>query len=510
MTKYHEILRQNSLGLSQQKIADSCGVSKKTVNKVLKKATELNIKWEFVSKKTDSELEQILFPKVEKEPESDRRMPDFEYIRKELLRNGVTKKLLWNEYLNDCSQNNQQALMYSQFCYYIQQNEEQRRATMHINRKPGEQSEVDWAGDPAYITEPYTGKKTPVRVFVGALTYSGYAYVEAFPDEKTKSWITAHIHMFEYFGGVTKILIPDNCRTAVNHNGSWYTSELNRTYREMAEHYGTAVIPARVRTPKDKPKAEGTVGNISTFILAAIRNEQFFTIRELNEVIFKKLEEFNSREFQKKDGSRKSVFLEEEKDLLLPLPGSRYELAEWKEATVQFNYHISVERMLYSVPYQYLHKRVSVRLTMTTVEIFYEQVRIASHVRLYGRPNQYSTVKEHMPKEHQLYTEWDGDRLRSWAQKKGDSVKIVIDALLKSYKVEQQAYRSCMGILKLADKYSDEALEIACRTALSISSSPSLKTVKNIIISQAEETGFQPTQENKAAITRGADYYGRR
>ena len=510
MTKYHEILRQNSLGLSQQKIADSCGVSKKTVNKVLKKVIELNIKWESVSKKTDAELEQILFPKAAKEPESDRRMPDFEYIRKELLRDGVTKKLLWNEYLKDCAQNNQQALMYSQFCYYIQQNEEQRRATMHINRKPGEQTEVDWAGDPAYITEPYTGKKTPVRVFVGALTYSGYAYVEAFPDEKTKSWITAHIHMFEYFGGVTKILIPDNCRTAVNHNGSWYTSEINRTYREMSEHYGTAVIPARVRTPKDKPKAEGTVGNISTFILAAIRNEQFFTIRELNEVIFKKLEEFNSREFQKKDGSRKSVFLEEEKDLLLPLPGSRYELAEWKDATVQFNYHISVERMLYSVPYQYLHKRVSVRLTMTTVEIFYEQVRIASHVRLYGRPNQYSTVKEHMPREHQLYTEWDGDRLRSWAQKKGDSVKIVIDALLKSYKVEQQAYRSCMGVLKLADKYSDEALESACRTALSISSSPSLKTVKNIIISQAEETGLQPSQENKAAITRGADYYGRR
>ena len=186
MTKYHEILRQNSLGLSQQKIAVSCGVSKKTVNKVLKKVIELNIKWESVSKKTDAELEQILFPKEEKELESDRRMPDFEYIRKELLRNGVTKKLLWNEYLKDCAQNNQQALMYSQFCYYIQQNEEQRRATMHINRKPGEQAEVDWAGDPAYITEPYTSKKTPVRVFVGTLTYSGYTYVEAFPDEKTK------------------------------------------------------------------------------------------------------------------------------------------------------------------------------------------------------------------------------------------------------------------------------------------------------------------------------------
>jgi transposase len=511
MTKYREILREKSLGLSQQKIADGCKVSKKTVNKVLKRATELGISWPLSENRTDQSLEELLFPKKKEQPEIAGRLPDYDYVHKELLRNGVTKKLLWTEYLNDCAQNNQKAFMYSQFCYYIQQDEEQRRATMHLNHKPGEQLEVDWTGDPAYITERYSEKQLPVCIFVGVLSFSGYAYVEAFLNEKTKAWITAHIHMYEYFGGVTRILIPDNCRTAVNHNGGWYSHELNKTYHEMAEHYGTAVIPARVRTPKDKPKAEGTVGNISTWIIAALRNEQFFSLSELNKVIFEKLEEYNARNFQKKEGSRKSLFLTEEKPVLLPLPTTRYETAEWKTATVQFNYHISLDRMLYSVPFQYIHKKVDVRITFSTVEIFFEQKRIASHVRLYGRSNQYSTQKEHMPKDHQFYLEWDGERFRSWASKTGTDTYKVVDALLRSYRVEQQAYRSCMGLLKLADKYSSTVLENACSTALEFSVTPSFKSIQNIILTRqktpAPEENSEPSSQS--AITRGADYYRR-
>ena len=244
------------------------------------------------------------------------------------------------------------------------------------------------------------------------MTYSQYAYVEAFLDMKQKSWINAHVHMYEYFGGVARILVPDNCKTAVVHNGGFKDQQINETYQEMAEHYGTAIIPARVRAPKDKPNAEGTVGNISTWITAALRNEQFFSLAELNRAIRDKLELFNQRLFQKKEGSRRSLFLGEEKPLLAPLPATRFELSDWKTATVQFNYHISVDGMLYSVPYEYIKKKVDVKVTDTTIEIFYNHNRIASHRRLKGRSGQYSTITEHMPEDHQKYLEWNGDRFR--------------------------------------------------------------------------------------------------
>lgn len=200
------------------------------------------------------------------------------------------------------------------------------------------------------------------------MTYSQYAYVEAFLDMKQKSWINAHVHMYEYFGGVARILVPDNCKTAVVHNGGFKDQQVNETYQEMAEYYGTAIIPARVRAPKDKPNAEGTVGNISTWITAALRNEQFFSLAELNLAIRDKLELFNQRLFQKKEGSRRSLFLGEEKPLLAPLPATRFELSDWKAATVQFNYHISVDGMLYSVSYEYIKKKVDVKVTNTTIK----------------------------------------------------------------------------------------------------------------------------------------------
>ena len=339
MTKYREILRLKSLNLSQQNIAHSCNVSKKTVNRVLKRAEELGISWPLDENDTDAVLAEKFFPSA-KQTTSTKRMPDYDYIRKELLRNGVTKKLLWTEYMEDCRANGDEPLMYSQFCYHIQQDEQKRRATMHINRKPGEQVEVDWAGDPATIIDPDTGEIIKAYIFVGVMTYSQYTYVEAFLDMKQKSWINAHVHMYEFFGGVARILVPDNCKTAVVHNGGWKDQQINETYQELAEHYGTAIIPARVRTPKDKPNAEGTVGNISTWITAALRNEQFFSLAELNRAIREKLELFNQKLFQKKEGSRLSLFLEDEKPLLAPLPASRFELSDWKTATVQFNYHV--------------------------------------------------------------------------------------------------------------------------------------------------------------------------
>ena len=238
--------------------------------------------------------------------------------------------------------------MYSQFCYYIQQDEQQRCATMHIARKPGEQIEVDWAGDPAYIVDPDTGETIKAHIFVGVQSYSQYPYVEAFVSEQQAPWINAHIHMFEYFGGVSKILVPDNCKTVVIRNGDWNDPQVNAVYWEMAEYYNCAVIPARVRSPKDKPNAEGTVGVISTWILASLRNEQFFSLAELNAAIRQKLHVFSRKPFQKKESTRYDIYVNEELPVLTPLPKNRYELAEWKQATVQFNYHISADGMIRS------------------------------------------------------------------------------------------------------------------------------------------------------------------
>ena len=512
MTNYREILRLASLGLSQQNIADSSGVSKKTVNRVLKRARELDIFWPLEPDETDAVLADKLFPSTLKQVSSTKRMPDFDYIRKELLRNGVNKKLLWTEYLEECRQSGDEPLMYSQFCFYIQKDEEKRRATMHIDRKPGEQIEVDWAGDPAQITDPDTGEIIPAFLFVGVLTYSQYPYVEAFTDERQHAWITAHVHMYEYFGGVSRILVPDNTKTAVVHNNDWYDQKLNTIYHEMAEHYNTAIIPARVRAPKDKPNAEGTVGVISTWITAALRNEQFFSLAELNRAIRKKLEEFVNRPFQKKEGTRYAIFRDEELPLLAKLPATPYELAEWKQATVQFNYHISVAGMLYSVPYEFIKRKVDVRVTDTVIEIFYNHDRIASHRRLYGRKGQYSTVTEHMPEDHQAYLEWNGDRFRKWAERIGESTFKVVDAILTSQRIEQQSYRSCMGLLRLADKYSATRLEAACQKALSYTASPSYKSIRNILAAGQEKNDTEPqnaSTQNRHAITRGADYYRR-
>ena len=510
MTKYREILRLNALGLSQRNIANSCSVSKTTVNRVLKRAAELNLQWPVVESKTESILSEILFS-TSKKNTSDKRQPNYAYIRGELLKNGVSKKLLWAEYMEECRLSGERPLMYSQFCRYLQEDEQKRRATMHISRKPGEQVEVDWAGDPAKIIDPDTGEVIDAYIFVGVMTYSQYAYVEAFINEKQRAWITAHVHMYNYFGGVAKILVPDNCKTAVVHTKDWYTPKLNATYHEMAEHYGTAIIPARVRKPKDKANVEGTVGNISTWITAALRNEQFFTLVELNAAIHEKLEIFNSKDFQKKEGSRWSLFHYEELPFLSPLPTTSYELADWKQATVQFNYHISLDGMLYSVPYEYIKRKVDVRVTDRIIEIFYNHNRIASHKRLYGRKGQYSTILEHMPPDHQKYLEWNSDRFRKWAERIGTHTHKVISAILTSSRVEQQTYKSCMGLLRLAERHSEESLEVACEKALSYTASPSYKSIKNILATGTlDKPKPKPDQlpKNKFGVTRGSNYYG--
>ena len=515
MTKYREILRLHSQGISQRSIALSCECSRNTVAKIIARAKELNIAWPLSSETTDGELERKFFPNSYQYSGTPRRQPDLEYIHKELAHKGVTLRLLWSEYCEACRLSNELPLMYSQFCYHYQKFAERNRATMHIPRKPGQQIEVDWAGQTAAVIDRDTGEIIPAYIFVGVLSYSQYAYVEAFLSQNQESWISAHTNMYQYFGGVARILIPDNLKTGVERV-NWYTPVINKTYHEMAEHYDTAIIPARPRKPKDKPAVEGTVGTISTWITAALRKQKFFTLQELNKAIREKLVVFNDKPFQKKEGSRASIFLAEEKPLLLPLPPSPYELATWKQATVQFNYHISIDKMHYSCPNEYIKHKVDVKVTRNVIEVFYHNHRICSHPRLYGRIGQYNTIPEHMPESHQDYVQWTAERFLSWAEKIGPNTLITVKSILSSHKVEQQGYRSCMALLKLADKYSVQRLEAGCKKALFYTPHPSLKSVKTILSTGQdkvanEQAVKQPNDESvNHGFTRGADYYGRK
>lgn len=511
MTEYREILRLYSQGISQRAIAESLSCSRNTVAKVLQRARELSIVWPLTAETTDDVLDKLFYP--DSATPTDRRLPDNEYIHKEMAKKGVSLKLLWSEYCEDCKANRELPLMYSQFCYYYQQYSQKTRATMHIPRKPGEQIEVDWAGQTMTVVDRISGEVYKAYLFVGVLSYSQYAYVEAFLSQNLESWITAHVNMFSFFGGATTKLVPDNLKTGVEKT-SWYDPEINKTYHEMSEYYDTAVIPARVRRPKDKPSAESTVGIASTWIIAALRKRKYFTLEELNQDIREKLDELNTTPFQKKKGCRQSVFLEEEKPFLLQLPSTSYELATWKIASVQLNYHISVDKMHYSVPYEYIKRKVDVRMTRNIIEVFFNNHRIASHRRLYGRPGQYSTVEAHMPEDHQKYVQWNSDRFIKWAEKVGPNTSVVIKAILGSHKVEQQGYRSCLGLLKLADKYSVNRLEDASKKALSYTPSPSFKSVKAILSSgqdKVKEENSSPDQQPSAqyGFTRGAEYYGR-
>ena len=509
MTDYREILRLYSLGFSKQSIAESCNCARNTVRSVLENAQAHGITWQGSKTPSNEVLRKQLFPGSST---VQYRMPDYEQIHKEMQKSGVTLSLLWVEYCEQCRAAGEIPYQSTQFNKYYADYVHKTKATMHLNHKPGETMQVDWAGDTLGIIDTSTGELMPAYLFVTVLPYSGYAYAEAFLDEKQEAWINAHVNAYRYFGGVTRILVPDNLKTGVIKNTKDDTV-LNRSYREMAEHYGTAVIPARPRMPKDKAFVEGSVGVVSTWIIAALRNRQFFSLTELNEAVDEKLYEFNHKPFQKKEGNR-AVAFEEEKPFLLPLPAVPFELAMWKVATVQYNYHISVDKQNYSVPYEYIKQKVDVRLTSHTVEIFFEGNRIASHPRLHGRPNQYSTLETHMPPEHQKYLQWNGERFLHWAEQIGDNTATVVRCFLTMYAVEQQGYKACMALLKLTDKYPPERLENACRKALSYTPQPSYKSIQSILKSGQDKLLLEepePTTKKASqySFTRGAEYYRR-
>jgi transposase len=503
MTNYREILRLSSLGINHKQIAESIDISRQTVVTVLQRAAVADLGWQTAQSLSDRELAAQLFPQGGNKPAY--KMPDYDYIHRELAKPGVTQQLLWFEYCDKCRAAEEIPYGLTQFKTHYREHVAKTKATMHISRKPGELMEVDWAGQTACIVDNETGEAIEAYLFVATLPYSGYSYAEVFWNREQEAWIAAHVKAFNYFGGVARILVPDNLKTGVIKNTKTELV-LNRTYQEMAEHYGIAIIPTRVRAPKDKASVEGAVGIVSTFILAAIRNQKFFSLRELNEVIMERIHALNHKPFQKKDGNRAQLF-SEERVSLLPLPRNAFEMALWKTAKVSFNYHIEVDSRYYSVPYEYIKRQVDVRVTRNVVEVFYENARICSHIRTYTG-NKYNTEEAHMPPNHQAYTQWNGERFRNWAAKIGPQTTRVMESILTGYKVEQQGYRACMALLKLSNTYAPQRLEAACDKALFYTPRPSYKIVQSILKSSQDiSEPTSPSEPSKHGFTRGADYY---
>jgi transposase len=507
MTAYREILRLASLGINHAQISRSTGHSRQTVVSTLKKAERNGIRYADIANLSDKDLTRLF---TDSTARINYKMPDYDYIHKELGKSGVTLGLLWMEYCEECRANGELPYQSTQFGKYYADYVKKTNATMHINRKPGEAMEVDWVGDTISVRNVNTGGDIVAYVFVAALSYSGYAYVEAFFSMDMECWIKAHVNAYEHFGGVTRLLVPDNLKAGVLKNTRSETL-INKNYQNLAEHYGTVVLPARVKAPRDKPKAEGTVGIIETWIMAALRNGQFFSLPELNEAIKIKLDEFNNRPFQKLEGSRQTKFLEE-KPFLLPLPRHPFELSTWKVATVQKDYHVACQNQYYSVPYEYIGKKVDLRITKNIIEVFYESLRICSHQRTDGFQGKYNTIEMHMPPAHQKYLEWNGDRFRRWAEKIGPATESVIEYFLGSVKVEQQSYKTCNALLHLSDKYTAERLELACGRVLCLTVRPSFKAVQTVLKSGMDKVSREEKPaEDKAmqyGFLRGAAYYG--
>ena len=511
MTNYREILRLHSLGINHSQIAASVKCSRQTVISLLQRAKQKGITYEDAGNMSDRELisaiNDVGIERIEY------RMPDYEYVHKELGKSGVTLSLLWVEYCDECRKLGQIPYQSTQFYKYYGDFVRKTGAKMHIERKPGESMEVDWAGGTVPVVSLDTGEVLDAYVFVSALSYSGYAYVEAFWSMKSEEWIRGHVHAYAYYNGSTRLLIPDNLKAGIKSNTKIETV-VNKTYQEMAEHYGTAVLPARIESPDDKPNAEGAVKVAKTWILAAIRNERFYSLVELNEAMWGKLEEYNSREFQKMEGSRRSRYMEE-KVFLLPLPRSPFEISEWRVATVQKDYHVKCGYQYYSVPFTYIGKKVNIRSTSDTVEVYFDNMRICSHQRSDAYRDKYVTTPEHMPDGHRKHGEWSGERFRKWADKIGCNCRACIEYFLTSAKVEEQAFKTCNALLHLSGRHTPERLERACQRVLSFTPRPSYRAVDSILRSGQDALDEAKRDREKRSDTilehgfiRGAGYYG--
>jgi transposase len=506
MRKIREILRLSmQCGMKNREIARSCTISHTVVNDYLRRLKESGISSHAgVEKMDDNELRRLLKGNDQNNRTEDRPLPDWGWIHKEKKKKGVTLQLLWQEY----KEIHPDGYQLSQFYEHYNRWKKNLHVSLRQTHKAGEKMFVDYAGGTVAITDRYTGKTKEAQIFVAVLGASNYTYAEGTWTQGLSDWIGSHIRAFEYFAGVPAIVVPDNLKSAIT-KACRYEPDINPTYHEMAVHYGTAVMPARVRKPKDKAKAETGVQVVQRWILASLRNRTFFSLSELNKEIFSLLGRLNKRSFKKLKGSRRSWFETMEREALRPLPQSRYVFAQWKKARVNIDYHVELNRHYYSVPYRLVHEEVQLRYTSSTVEVFYRGKRIAGH-RRDDRQGQHSTQKEHMPMSHRQYLQWTPSRIIQWAGTVGEAAAEVVRKIIQSRRHPEQGYRSCFGIMRLGKRYGTDRLEAACKRAIAIGGC-SYRSIKSILDNGLDRQPSEKTEKTYEPIShdniRGDGYY---
>ncbi len=474
MRMIKEILRlRYSNGLNQKQISKALGCARSTLQECLQRASTAGLSWPLPGELDDEQLESMLY-KGNGATISKKSQPDCLHIHNELKRKGVTLELLWHEYKAE----HPDGYGLSQFSVIYRRFEGSLDITMRQNHQAGHKVFSDFAGTTVPIVNPHTGEMHPAHLFVCALGASSYTYCELFWSESSESWCNGHANAFSYFKGCPKIVVPDNPKPVITQ-ACRYEPDVNPSFAQMAAHFGVAVIPARVRRPKDKAKVEAAVGIATRWILAVLRNRTFFSLAEANVAVKELLVKLNQRPFTKLPGSRLSAYEEYDKPALQPLPAEPYEYRHIKKATVHIDYHVEFEGHLYSVPYQNRGRTVEVHAGKNTVEIFLSGRRIASHVRSFskGAP---TTLPEHMPKNHRQYADWSPERLINWASKSGPCTAELVRLIMDKRKYPEQGYRSCLGILYLSKTIGNERLEAACKRAVA-ANALSYKSVKSIL-----------------------------
>ena len=505
MRKIRELLRlKYEVGRSHREIATSLGIANSTVSDYVRRASAGGFSWPLPEGLDDAALEAALFPAP---PPSrvPRPEPNWEDVHRELQRHkGVTLQLLWLEYRTVHAN----GYGYSWFCERYRAWRGRIDVVMRQVYRAGEKAFVDYAGPKFEVVDRETGEARDIMVFVGVLGASNHTFVDVTRSRSLPDWTMSHVRMFEFWGGVPELVIPDNEKAAV-HKASRYEPDLNPTYQELATHYGTAVLPARPRAPRDKAKAETAVQHVERWVMAPLRNHTFFSLGELRDAIAPLLAALNERPFDKTDGSRSSWFEDLDRPALKPLPAERFEYAEWRKARVNIDYHIQVEHALYSVPHPLGRCEVDVRLTAQTVEIFHKHRRVAAHLRIHGRGG-YATERSHMPASHRAHAGWTPSRLIAWGQRTGPHTAAFVEQLLDSRPHPEQGYRSCLGLKALLRAYGAERLDAACRRALDIGTL-SYKSVKSILSTgldqAADDQQYTLSLPGHHANIRGPGYY---
>lgn len=504
MRKIKELLRLRAEGLSVRQMAASLGVPRSTVADYVRRIEEAGLSWPLADGVDEDAVLIRLFG--EDGALSGRRpIPEWAHVHSERKRPGVTLQLLWLEYKAD----HPDGYQYTQFCEYYHRWRKRLDPVMRQVHKAGEKVFVDYAGQTVPVVDPATGEVREAQIFVGTLGASNYIYTEATWTQSLPDWIGSHVRMYEDFGGVPTLTIPDNVKAGVHH-ACYYEPDLNRTYHDMATHYNTVVLPTRVAKPRDKAKTETGVQIVERWCIAPLRNHTFFGLGELNRALRLKRDAVNDRPFQKLLGTRRELLATLERSQLRPLPATRFEYYESKKARVNIDYHIQVAGHFYSVPYTLVREEVDVRLAARTVEVLHRGKRVAAHVRSFVKGG-YTTDPGHRPKSHQRHLEWSPSRLIRWGGTIGPRTGTLVQQILESKPHPEQGYRACLGIMRLARRYGSERLEAAAKRALDCRTI-AYRSVKSILehsLDQVspDESEIQLTLPTGHAHVRGPAYY---